>query len=234
MTPDPNLTGQAARSISTPHPYFVPRFQRTSNNSVATHNPQENITIVDTSNSLNSVNIINNPIFDQIEEGMNYIGPHQAPSTANNRSRAVTVFNEFALKHSNPTFELIKLPETNAEMCKFKKILEGFSNYLVNEATQLNKEEKYEPGTASGYFSSLYNALQKKDGWGMFATPAWYQGMNTKIKDALTKIAVEQGKITSDLLDRKKAIRRTPFKNALEALLGQSTSRTAVKNWQRW
>ena len=58
--------------------------------------------------------------------------------------------------------------------------------------------------------------------------------MNTKIKEALTKIAADQGKITSDLEDRKKAITRTPFKNALEAILGQSTSRTQVLNWQRW
>ncbi len=234
MTPNTNPTSQAARSISTPHAFFAPRSQRRNENSTEAQNAEENITTEDTSNSPDTDNLIINANSDQIEEAMNYIGPHQATSTANNRSRAVTVYDEFALKHSKPTFEVIKMPVTNDEMCNFKKILEGFSNFLVHEATQLNKEERYEPGTASGYFSSLYNALQKKDGWGMFVTPPWYQGMNTKIKDALTKMAADQGKITSDLLDRKKAITRTPFKNALQALLGNSTSRTAVKNWQRW
>ena len=234
MTPIPNPTSQAGSSISTRHAFFAPRSQSRNENSTETQNAEENITTEDTSNSSDSENLIINANSDQIEEAMNYIGPHQAHSTANNRSRAVTVFDEFALKHSNPTFEVIKMPVTNEEMCSFKKILEGFSNFLVHEATQMNKEERYEPGTAAGYFSSLYNALQKKDGWGMFVTPPWYQGMNTKIKDALTKMAADQGKITSDLLDRKKAITRTPFKNALEALLGNSTARTAVKNWQRW
>ena len=234
MTPTSNPTGQAARNHTTTHNYFNPRSQIINRNSVATHNSGENITTEDTSNSSNSDNITNNPNFDPIEPEMSYISPHQADSTQGNRCRAVTVYDEFAVKHSNPTYVLIKMPVTDAEMCDFRKILEGFSTYLVNEATQSKKDIKYEPGTASGYFSSLYNALLKKDGWGCFTTPPWYQGMNTKIKEALTKIAADQGKITSDLEDRKKAITRTPFKNALEAILGQSTSRTQVLNWQRW
>ena len=168
MTPTPNLTGQAARINSTTHSFFAPRSQRINGNSVATHNSGENITTEDTSNSSNSDNITNNPNFDPIEPEMSYISPHQADSTQGNRCRAVTVYDEFAVKHSNPTYVLIKMPVTDAEMCDFRKILEGFSTYLVNEATQSKKDIKYEPGTASGYFSSLYNALLKKGWMGLF------------------------------------------------------------------
>ena len=234
MTTNPHQTRHETVIHSVHNPYVNRRTSSTSTGSLATNNSNSSTTSKATSNNNNSSNSSNSANNNPTDPEMNQSNLLYANSTVNNKKRGVEIYSEFALLHGYPEFELLTMPKTDMEMQSLKNLLDSFSNYLVHEARQADTNKLFAPGTAEGYFSSFYNALKSREGWLCFVTPFWYSGMGKKIFDKLTEKAADKGEIGSELQDKKKAITRTPFKNALHALLGSATPTTNVRVWQRW
>lgn len=234
MTTNPYLARQGGSINSVLNPYKKNSTQKDQTEPVATNNQNSSTTSSTPSNSSSTNNTSNRPNFLPTNPEMNRTNTLFADSTLGNKKRAIEIYSEFASLHGYPEFNLIPPPTTDKTMQDLKTICNHFSLYFIHEARQKNNNEKYAPGTAEGYFSSFFNALKDKNGWVNFSTPNWYNGMGRKIASKLSEQVADEGEIPSELQDQKKAITRTPFKNALHALLGDTTAANNVQTWQRW
>ncbi len=161
--------------------------------------------------------------------------PLRASTTNNAHQRAINVYEDFAKVRKHPSYLALKPPTDTAGHCRFKALLNGYSDYIVLEVTQVKKPTEKLSGTSGKQmFISFMGALCLRPDWACFKKPDWYTGMGYDIEKRLTVDKASEGDTGNTIQGAKSNVKRPLFKRTIMTVLKKAAPKDQGLTWSKW